>query len=91
MRQFSPWIAVFCLIALGLCLSGCRNTLGWKKKDQKPQQNSVMMNDADVFAFNDFRTIDASLVESSGSPKQKKSLFWENNKARDIERRLGVK
>ena len=63
----------------------------WRNKiDTQPQKNSVMTKEADVMAFNEFRTIDASMVEPSDKSKQKKIMPWENSKTRDIERRLGV-
>ena len=86
-----PLLKFFILITL-LCLScsGCRNVAWWKKDESKPQQNSVMMKDADVMTYNDFRTIDASMMEPSEKTKKNQSILWENSQARDIERRLGV-
>jgi len=78
------------LLTLLLCLSGCRHLTYWKKSDPKLQRNAIITKDSDVAAFNDFRTIDASMIEPSGDSKKNKSLLWENTQARDIERRLGV-
>lgn len=41
-------------------------------------------------AFNDFRTIDASMMEPSDQSKKSTSLLWDKSQSRDIERRLGV-
>jgi len=73
-----------------LCLSGCRNLAYRKKNDTKQQQNAIHTKDSDVIAFNDFRTIDASMIEPEGESKKHKSLLWDKSQARDIERRLGV-
>ena len=90
MRYSFPSKVFFILVTLLLCFTGCRNLTYWKKNDSKPQKNTVFTNDADVMAFNDFRTIDASMIEPSVKSKKNKSLLWENTQARDIERRLGV-
>ena len=81
-------VAALIIVLLSIGLSGCRNHDWWKKNDQKTQQNSVMSRESDVMRYNDFRTIDASMMEPP--EKKDKSLFWENTKAREIERRLGV-
>jgi len=75
-----------------VCLSGCQNLRWWDKNDAKtePSQTAVMTNDEDVMAFDDFRTIDASMNRSPNKPEKNKSLLWDNTEARDIERRLGV-
>jgi len=78
------------IVTLFLCLSGCRNLTTWKKNDPKPQRNAIITKDADVMAYNDFRTIDASMIETSGEKKKNKSLLWDNSQASDINRRLGV-
>ena len=88
MRYLFP-SAVIIIATLLPFLSGCRNMTYRKKSVPKPQQNAILTKDADVMAFNDFRTIDASMIEPSGDSKNK-SLLWENTQARDIERRLGV-
>jgi len=90
MKHSFPLTAVFIFVTLLLCLSGCRNLTYWKKSDPKPQKNAILTKDADVMAFNDFRTIDTSMIEPSGDSRKNKSLLWENTQARDIERRLGV-
>jgi hypothetical protein len=87
-RSFSS-TSVLIFVALLLCLSGCRNLTYWKKNDPKPHKNAILTKESDVMAFNDFRTIDASMVEPSGGTK--KSFLWENSQANDINRRLGVK
>ena len=80
------------LIWACLGLSGCQNMRWWDKKDAKtePAQNTVMTKDKDVMAFNEFRTIDASMNRSPNKSEKNKSLLWDNTEARDIERRLGV-
>ena len=77
-------------IALLLCLSGCRNTSWRGKNDAKPPKNAILMSDSEVMGFNDFRTIDASMAESSGASKKNKSWLWGESQTPDIERRLGV-
>ena len=89
MRRSFPSTTIFIIVTL-LCLSGCRNLTYWKKNDPKPQKNAIFTKNTDVMAFNDFRTIDASMIEPSGDSKKNKSLLWDNTQARDIERRLGV-
>ena len=87
-------ITTFALMIILACLSlsGCQHLRWWDKKDAKiePSQTTVMTNDKDVMAFNDFRTIDASMNRPSDKPEKNKSLLWDNTEARDIERRLGV-
>ena len=81
-------VVALVIVSLLIGLPGCRNHLWWKKDDKKTQQNSVMSRESDVMRYNDFRTIDASMMEPP--EKKDKSLFWENTKAKEIERRLGV-
>ena len=88
MRHSCASKAIFIFAIIFLCLSGCRNLAYWKKSDPKPQQNAILTKDSEVASFNDFRTIDASMVEPP--EKKHKSMLWENSQARDIERRLGV-
>jgi len=90
MRRSFPLTTIFIIVTLLLCLSGCRNLTYWKKSDPKPQKNAILTKDSDVAAFNDFRTIDASMVEPSGEKKKNKSLLWDNSQTSDINRRLGV-
>ena len=80
------------IILVCLSLFGCQNMRWWDKKDakNKPSQTEIMTNDKDVMAFNDFRTIDASMNRSPDKSEKNKSLLWDNTEARDIERRLGV-
>jgi len=63
----------------------------WKKSDPKPQRNAILTKDAEVMVYNDFRTIDASMIEPSGESKKSKSLLWDNSQANEINRRLGAK
>jgi len=79
---------VLVILLLVLSFTGCKNPPRWKKNDQKTQRNSIMMKNEDVMAFNDFRTIDASMMEPSKKPR--KSLLWENSQTQEIERHLGV-
>ena len=88
-HSFLP-TTIFIIVTL-LCLSGCRNVTYWKKSTPKPQRNAIITNDSDVAAFNDFRTIDASMIDPPSKTKKNKSLLWESSQASDINSRLGVK
>ena len=87
MRSFFAMIIILTLLP---ALSGCKNLVWWHKNDPKPQSGTILTRDEDVMTFNDFRTIDSSMMEPAGPSKQNTSLLWDKSQARDIERRLGV-
>ena len=62
----------------------------WRKGDSKPESEKIMISETEVASFNDFRTIPGPDSSPKSDQKQKGSLLWENTRARDIERRLGV-
>jgi hypothetical protein len=90
MKPATQFFLITIFVATALFTAGCQSLTWWRKGASPSEAEKIMTSEEDIVKFDDFRTIEATDPQLSSTKKPSKSLLWENNEAREIERRLGV-